>query len=137
MPAFAGKDVLLQVNTTGVTYATIGGLRSRTISINGELIDITNSDSTGLWREALGTYGTRNMSLSGAGVFLDDAAVNKIVTNMLTTTAVYNFRVVVTGLGTFDGQFVYTQLDFAGNHNGEVTYNVSLESAGAITFTAS
>ena len=137
MPAYAGKDLLLQVNTTGVTYVTIGGLRTKSIDINGEMIDITNSDSTGLWREALGTYGVRSMSLSGSGVFLDDAAINKVVTNMMTTTAVYNFKIVVAGLGTFDGSFVYTKLTMAGNHNGEETYDVSLESAGAITFTAS
>jgi len=137
MPASAGKDLLLQVNTTGVTYVTIGGLRTKSIDINGEMIDITNSDSTGLWREALGTYGVRSMSVSGSGVFLDDAAFGKIVTNMMSTTSVYNFKIVVSGLGTFDGSFVYTKLTMAGNHNGEETYDVSLESAGAITFTAS
>ena len=35
-----------------------------------------------------------------------------------------------------DGAFQIVSLEFAGEHNGEVTYELSLESAGALTFTA-
>ena len=34
------------------------------------------------------------------------------------------------------GPFQITSLEFAGEHNGEVTYDLSLESAGELTFTA-
>jgi TP901-1 family phage major tail protein len=36
-----------------------------------------------------------------------------------------------------EGPFQITGLEFAGEHNGEVTYELSLESAGALTFAAS
>jgi TP901-1 family phage major tail protein len=33
------------------------------------------------------------------------------------------------------GPFQITSLEIAGEHNGEVTYDMSLESAGELTFT--
>ena len=38
--------------------------------------------------------------------------------------------------GTIGGAFQVTQLQYSGEHNGEVAYELTLESAGAITFTA-
>lgn len=135
MPAYAGKDILLKVNTTGATYVALGGLRTKSITINSESIDITNSDSTNLWREFHTAAGVKTFTATGQGVFLDGADVNKILTNMMTTTQVYLTEIVIPGLGTFTGNVAYTSLAFAGNHNGEVTYDVTIESAGAMTFT--
>ena len=47
MAAQKGLDMLLKVNTTGSTYATVGGLRSTSITLNDESVDITNKDSLG------------------------------------------------------------------------------------------
>lgn len=135
MPAYPGNTFYIQINTTGSTYVNLGGLRTRTLSVGGEMIDITNSDSTGLWREALSTYGVRSLSVSGSGVFLDGSDINKIVTNLMATTATQNLKIVVPGLGTFTmTAAVFTNISFAGNHNGEVTYDVTIESGGEVTF---
>jgi len=135
MPAYPGNTFYIQINTTGSTYVNLGGLRTRTLSVGGEMIDITNSDSTGLWREALSTYGVRSLSVSGSGVFLDGSDINKIVTNLMVTSATQNLKIVVPGLGTFTmTAAVFTKISFAGNHNGEVTYDVTIESGGEVTF---
>ena len=47
-----------------------------------------------------------------------------------------NYQIVIPAFGTVQGAFQITSLEFAGEHNGEVTYNMSIESAGALTFTA-
>jgi TP901-1 family phage major tail protein len=44
--------------------------------------------------------------------------------------------VVVPDFGTIEGSFQITSLEFSGEHNGEVTFDVALESAGALTFAA-
>ncbi|MEM7567542.1 MAG: phage tail tube protein, partial [Pseudomonadota bacterium] len=36
--------------------------------------------------------------------------------------------------GTIEGPFQITNFELAGNHEGEVTFEIALESAGAITF---
>jgi TP901-1 family phage major tail protein len=49
---------------------------------------------------------------------------------------VKSFQVVIPSFGTVQGAFQITSLEFAGEHNGEVTYDMAMESAGALTFTA-
>jgi TP901-1 family phage major tail protein len=44
--------------------------------------------------------------------------------------------VVVPDFGTVQGPFQVTALDYVGSHNGEATYELSLASAGALSFTA-
>ena len=40
MAAQKGKDVLMKINTSGSTFVTIGGLRSTSITLNDEAVDI-------------------------------------------------------------------------------------------------
>jgi TP901-1 family phage major tail protein len=49
---------------------------------------------------------------------------------------VKSYQIVIPDFGTVEGAFQITSLEFAGEYNGEVTYELSLESAGALTFTA-
>lgn len=75
MTAQPGRDLLLKIeddNNTD-TYLTIGGLRSRSISLNSHLVDVSHSESNG-WRELLGGAGLSQASISGSGVFLNDDA---------------------------------------------------------------
>jgi TP901-1 family phage major tail protein len=44
--------------------------------------------------------------------------------------------VIVPDFGTIQGAFQIAALDYAGEHDGEVTYTLALESAGALSFTA-
>ena len=43
---------------------------------------------------------------------------------------------VIPDFGTVTGPFQITSFEFAGEHNGEVTYELALESAGALAFAA-
>ena len=38
--------------------------------------------------------------------------------------------------GIVEGAFQLSSIEYAGSHNGEATYDLSLASAGALTFTA-
>ena len=112
-------------------------MRTKSLKVGSEPIDITNSDSTNLWRERLGTSGVKSLDVTCEGAFIDDAAVNKVVTNLMTTTQTYNSTLIIPGLGTFTGVVSYDSIEFSGSYNGEVSYNVAISSAGAITFVAS
>jgi len=37
-------------------------------------------------------------------------------------------------LGTYAGTFQITSLEYGGEFNGEVTYSITLESSGAVSF---
>ena len=134
MAAQKGAALLLKINTTSSTYVTIGGLRSTSITLNDEAVDVTNKDSSGN-RTLLADGGVFSLSVSGSGVFTDSAAEETLRSTMNASTF-KNFQVVIPDFGTYQGAFMVASLEYAGEFNGEVTYSVTLESSGAITYTA-
>lgn len=134
MGAQKGKDLLLKIHD-GTAYITVAGLRTRKLAFNAELVDVTHAESADRWRELLAGAGVKRASLSGRGLF-KDAASDALLRQAFFDGAISACRIVVPDFGTIDGAFQITSLEFAGEHNGEVTFDVSLESAGALTFAA-
>lgn len=136
MAAQKGKDLLLKVDATGSgSFATIAGLRSRTFALNAEAVDITHSESAGQWRELLQGGGVRSARISGGGVF-KDAASDETVRDYMFNGTIRDWQIVVPDFGTVEGPFQVTSLDYSGRHDGEVAFEMSLESAGALAFSA-
>lgn len=131
-----GKDLLIKVDMVGNgTFQTLAGLRSQRLSLNAEQVDVTNLDSAGGWRELLAGAGVKTASISGSGVFRD-AATDARARQIFFDGDMPDFQVIVPGFGTIEGPFQITSIDYAGSHNGEATYEVSLASAGELTFVA-
>lgn len=134
MGAQKGKDLLLKMSD-GSSFVTVAGLRSRRIAFNAEIVDITNAESTDRWRELLAGAGVRRASLSGRGLF-KDVSSDALVRQAFFNGTINDCQVVVPDFGTIEVPFQIASLEFAGEHNGEVTFDLALESAGALTFTA-
>jgi TP901-1 family phage major tail protein len=136
MAAQKGKDLLLKVDIDGTpTFSTVAGLRSRAIQFNAATVDITHTESAGRWRELLAGAGVKSARISGAGIF-KDAASDETVRSYVFNGTIRRWQVIVPEFGTIDGLFQISGLELAGNHDGEVTYDLTLESAGELTFTA-
>jgi TP901-1 family phage major tail protein len=136
MTAQKGKDLLLKIDSDGEgAFTTVAGLRSRQIALNAESVDITNADSAGRWRELLEGAGVRRAAVTGSGIF-KDAATDATIRQVFFDGAIRDWQVVVPDFGMLEGPFQLTALEYSGEHNGEVTYELALESAGAITFAA-
>jgi TP901-1 family phage major tail protein len=133
MAAQPGKNILLQLNTTGTTFVDAAGLRTKSVRLNKEVVDITNSDSAGRWREHLAGATVKSLSLQGSGVFLD-VAVDETIRSNFNADANMNMKVIIPDYGTWSGAFTLTSLEYAGEHNGEVTYSMTWESAGTISW---
>lgn len=133
MAAQRGGALLLKVDISG-TMTTIGGLRSTSITLNDEAVDITNKDN-GQTRTLLPQAGTASLSVSGSGVFTDTTAEQTIRTAWNASTfSTYN--IIIPDLGTYSGTFMIASLEYSGEYNGEVTYSITLESSGSISFSA-
>ncbi|MCC5963577.1 MAG: phage major tail protein, TP901-1 family [Rhodobacteraceae bacterium] len=136
MGAQNGKDLLIKVDMTGDgQFETVAGLRATRLSFNAEAVDVTSLSSAGGWRELLGGAGVKSASISGAGVFRDestDERARAIFFNGETP----DFQIVIPDFGVVEGAFQITGLDYAGSHNGEATFELSLASAGALAFVA-
>ena len=137
MAAQAGKDILLKISDGAATptFVSVAGLRARTISLNAKTIDATDSDSAGRWRELLAGAGVRSVAVSGSGVFRDAASDAQVRTSFFDQSA-RAWRLVIPDFGQLEGPFIVAALEYAGEHDGEATFALSLASAGAVTFTA-
>ena len=134
MSAQKGKDLLLKMDN-GTSLVTVAGLRSRRLAFNAETVDITHAESIGRWRELLEGAGVRRASVSGRGIFKDGAS-DALVRQTFFDGIIRTCQVVIPDFGTIDGPFQIVSLEFSGDHNGEVIFDLLLESAGALTFSA-
>ncbi len=136
MAAQKGKDLLLKVDADGAgTFATVAGLRSRTITFNAESIDVTHSESAGRWRELLDGAGAKHARVTGAGIF-KDAASDAIVRSYVFGGTIRNWQIVIPDFGVVQGPFQINTFELTGRHDGEVAFDLSLDSAGELVFTA-
>lgn len=132
MTAQKGRDLLLKIDEGG-TFMTVAGLRSRRLAFNAETVDVTDAESAGRWRELLGGAGIQRASLTGAGIFKDQASDEKVRAAFF-ASAILGWQVIIPGFGTITGPFQLTALEYSGEHNGEVRFELALESAGALAF---
>lgn len=131
MAAQKGKDLLLKIHD-GIEYQIVGGFKSNDLTINGEAVDVTTKDNVG-FKELLEGAGVRSLSASGDGVFMNDATFGIAHGHVLAGTHP-ECEITVPGLGTYTGKFAISSLQMTGGFEGEVTYSISLDSAGVITF---
>ena len=135
MTAQKGKDLLIKI-ADGAGFTTVAGLRTRRLAFNAESVDVTHAESANRRRELLDGAGVKRASVSGRGLF-KDAATDALMRQTFFSGTIVTYQVVIPAFGTVQGPFQLTNLEFAGEHNGEVTYDMALESAGELAFAAS
>ena len=111
-------------------FATVAGLRTTQLSVNGEAVVVTSKDSGG-WRQLLSGAGVRSVSVSGAGVFTGSAAEVRVKASAL-SGVLDDYRLSFESGDSMTGRFLVTRLDYAGDFNGERSYTLSLESSGPV-----
>lgn len=135
MAAQRGKDILLKLDDGSGTFVSVAGLRTRKFALNAEIVDVTHSESAGRWRELLDGAGVRRASVTGAGIFRDansDALVRQVFFDGL----IREWQLVLPDFGMISGSFQVTGLEYRGEHAGEMSFELALESAGALAFAA-
>ena len=134
MAAQKGRDLLLKIDSTGAgVYITVAGLRANTLTFNSEVVDASSQDSTGAWKELLAGAGLKSAQIKGQGIF-KNAASDATMRSYFFNGVIVNWQIVIPAFGTVTGPFQIASLDFGGKHDGEVTFDLSLVSAGLLTF---
>ncbi|HVL72119.1 MAG TPA: phage major tail protein, TP901-1 family [Beijerinckiaceae bacterium] len=134
MGAQKGKDLLIKIADEG-GFVTVAGLRARQLAFNAETVDVTNAESAGRWRELLAGAGVRRAGITGSGVFKDEAS-DAQMRQVFFDGEIRTYQVTVPDFGRIEGPFQITSLEYRGDHAGEVTFEMALESAGALSFAA-
>ncbi|WP_421577884.1 phage major tail protein, TP901-1 family [Shinella sp. M31] len=134
MVAQKGRDLLLKIEN-GAGFATVAGLRSKRLAFNTQIVDVTDSDSAGRWRELLGGAGVQRAAVSGGGIFKDQAS-DALVRSVFFNGTICDWQIIIPDFGTVSGPFQVAALEYSGAHDGEILFEIALESAGALTFEA-
>ena len=133
MAAQRGKDILLKIEGAPGVFTTVAGLRARTLSLNARAVDATDGDSAGRWRELLDGAGVKSAAVAGQGIFRD-AASDVMIREAFFDQTARTWRFIVPDFGTLEGPFLVAALEYAGEHEGEATFAISLASAGELSF---
>ena len=132
MAAEKGSAFLLKVGNgaSPPVFATVAGMRTTQMSVNGEAVNVTSKDSGG-WRELLSGAGVRSVSVGASGIFTGSAAEVRVKTNAL-AGQVDDYELSFESGERLRGRFLVTRLDYSGDYNGERNYALSLESSGSV-----
>lgn len=136
MPAANANDMIFSIDTSATatpTYTAVGGVRVRSLKIDNEYVDVTNTSSAG-WRESLAGGGVKSVTLSCAGVFNDDAGGKEIFTEILLGLQ-KKMRFRAPELMEFTGTFVITEAQVSGTHHKEMEFSATFVSSGEVTVT--
>ncbi|HZG08807.1 MAG TPA: phage tail protein [Allosphingosinicella sp.] len=127
-----GSAFLLKVGNGAAppAFATVAGMRTTQLSVNGEAVNVTSKDSGG-WRELLSGAGVRSVSVSASGIFTGSAAELRIKGSAL-AGLLDDYELSFESGERLRGRFLVTRLDYSGDYNGERNYALSLESSGPV-----
>ena len=117
MAAQKGRALLMKIGNAASpeVFTTIGGMRSTSITLNDEAVDITNKDTTNDARSLLAAAGIKSMSVSGNGVFTDSASETTLY-GKWHAAANANYQFLIPNLVTFTGAFMLETLEYAGEY---------------------
>ena len=132
MGAEKGSAFLLKIGNgaSPPVFATVAGMRTTQMSVNGEAVNVTSKDSGG-WRELLSGAGVRSVSVGASGIFTGSAAELRLKANALAGLT-DDYELSFESGERLRGRFLVTRLDYSGDYNGERNYALNLESAGPV-----
>lgn len=134
MSAQRGQDILIKIDITGSgEFVSLAGLRSSKIAFNSTTVNATHQGSEGRWRELLANTGLRSAEISGSGLFVDQDSDARLQ-SVFFDGEHPKLQICLPDFGIITGVFQITALEYAGQYDGEMLYDIALASAGALQF---
>lgn len=131
MAQTAGRNLIIKRSTDGgTTYNAIASVRSKSVTINNEPIDVTTDDSDA-WRTLLAEPGSRSIDITVSGVTDDDTLMTAIMAGT-SSVALHDIQVDYNGAFTLTGDFYLNSLTYTGEYTDAVTFEASLQSSGEV-----
>ena len=132
MAAERGSAFLLKIGDGAASpeFATVAGLKTTQLSVNGDAVAITNKGSGG-WRELLSGAGVRSVSVAASGIFTGSTAETRL-RGLALGGDIEAYELSFESGERMRGRFLVTRLEYAGDFNGERNYTIALESSGEV-----
>jgi TP901-1 family phage major tail protein len=132
MAGFNGRAFTFDWDST-----TLAGVRSRSLSISNEYVDVTTDDDLS-WRTLLSDPGLRSMEVTISGVVTDEAVLADIMAaEIAAATLEATLPTALSTAGTLSGSWLISSHEMSGDHDGAVEFSTTFMSTGEITYTAS
>ena len=124
MAESAGRNLKLKDGSV-----VIASIKTKSVSINSEVIDISTDDSAG-WRTLMSVPGQKSIDISFDGISKDSALKEKAAS--MTDISYAALTVEFPDGSTLIGKFILASLEESGTYNDAVTFSGSLQSSGTI-----
>lgn len=131
----AGRGLLGREITMTVGGATILGVITKDLSFAGTPIDVTDDQSTG-YRELLAQSGLRTLDIAISGVVKNYALLRTFFDTSQMMACVINLGDGASTESRINCDAFLADLTIGAPANEGVTFSATLQSSGAITFTA-
>ena len=128
MAAAAGRKIIIRRDGT-----PIGSLRSRTLTLNGEPIDITSDDNNGA-QTLLPEAGQVSFNISVSGVLTDTSMIGSHQA-MGAAAQFHELEIEFPDGATVAGDFFFASLTVTGEYNDAAVIEAEFQSSGLATFT--
>lgn len=126
--SFSGRDLTISKDST-----VIAGLRETSISVDNSPVNVTSKDDGG-YRKLANFAGERTLDISASGVWKDDV-IRDVALGADSGLLMSDITIEFADGGSVSGDFYLQNFEEAGTHDGEVTYNSTLQSSGEWTYT--
>lgn len=127
MSSQSGRKLLLKRDT-----AVIAGLRTKSMTVNNEPIDVTTDDDNG-YRTLLEDSATKSIDISFDGLTKDETLIEHAVTGAGLIEA---YTIEFPYGGSITSDFRLNNLEISGEHEDAVEFSGELQSTGEFTYTA-
>lgn len=132
MSANRGIDFLLRIGRIADNPITIAGLQVTGLSINNEIVDITNKDTRG-FRAILAAAGTKTFTMTANGIYQNSES-HRFLENFARSGSIDPYSLISENGDTYEGLFLIASYERAGDHNTPETFTVTLENSGEVDF---
>jgi len=134
MSKLKGQFFRLYVEIDSV-FTLIAALRSTTMSLNNEQIDVTDKDGT-LWKTLLENAGVQSISIKASGMCNNSASFAFVRSSVITGTFI-TARIESNLNGVYQGTFKITSMESSGEYNKEEIFSLTLDSSNSTVRTIS
>ena len=125
-----GAIFLLDVEVTRDVFATVAAMKTTTMTISNETVDVTSKGD--LQRELLENCGIQSVSIKAQGC-ISSADSYKKISYAANTGTLLNCKINSNNVEIFAGAFIISGFDTSGEYNKDGLYSITLESADSLS----
>ncbi|NVP54459.1 phage tail tube protein [Mycoplana rhizolycopersici] len=128
-----GRELVIKRSDGADGFDPVCITEQRSIQINNEEIDITKPDclAPGSKLKKASMYGIQSIVVSGQGAFVSSVTMKTVVADAI-NQVVETYQVVVPGLGTFEGDAIFTNSNLNGDKSSELQIDITFSMNNAV-----